>query len=75
MLYPNEISLILKKTQGEIKRVTELNRTVSAPIKKGDVLGQVFFKSGETVLASSPLIAESDVEEIKIKKGPFGFLK
>lgn len=72
---PNEISLILKKTQGEIKRVTELNRTVSAPIKKGDVLGQVFFKSGETVLASSPLIAESDVEEIKIKKGPFGFLK
>ena len=71
----DEISLITERLQGDITRKTELNRMISAPVKKGDVLGYVFFKSGDTVLASSPLLAEEDVKEIKIKKGPFGFFK
>ena len=70
---PNELSLVAKKSQGEITQVTEFNRMITAPIKKGDVLGYVFFESGDQVLASSPLLAEEDIEEIKIKKGLFGF--
>ena len=72
---PDEISLVTEKLQGEITQETELNRMISAPVKKGDVLGYVYFKSEDIVLASSPLLAEEDIEEIKIKKGPFGFFK
>ncbi|MBE6696635.1 MAG: D-alanyl-D-alanine carboxypeptidase [Ruminococcaceae bacterium] len=72
---PYEVSLITERLQGDITQETELNRMISAPVKKGDILGYVFFKSGDTVLATSPLLAEEDIEEIKIKKGPFGFFE
>ena len=71
----SEISIVAKKTVGEVKQVTELDRMITAPIKKGNILGQVFFKSNDLILASSPLVAEEDIEEIKIKKGLFGFSK
>ena len=72
---PSEISLIAKKSNDEITQTTELNRMITAPIKKGDILGYVYFKSGDSILASSPLTAEEDIEEIKIKKGLFGYSK
>ena len=67
-----EASIILKKGE-EVKKKIELSRFVTAPIKKGDVLGEVCFEYENGKEIRVPLIASTDIGEIKYKKGLFGF--
>ena len=56
------VSLLLKK--GEEKGVTleaALAESISAPVQRGDLLGEVRVKRGEQVVASVPAVAGEDV--------------
>jgi D-alanyl-D-alanine carboxypeptidase/D-alanyl-D-alanine carboxypeptidase (penicillin-binding protein 5/6) len=68
-----ETSVILKKGEQVTKKI-ELNRFVTAPIKKGEVLGYISFEYGNGKEIRVPLLASMDINEIKYKKGLFGFL-
>ncbi|MBQ5801179.1 MAG: D-alanyl-D-alanine carboxypeptidase [Clostridia bacterium] len=68
-----EASVILKKGDQVTKKI-ELNRFVTAPIKKGEVLGHISFEYGNGKEIRVPLLASMDINEIKYKKGLFGFL-
>ena len=57
-------ALILKKSQGEIKRTTEWNKDITAPIKKGDVLGYVNIYIGENQIGRLPIKASEDVRKL-----------
>lgn len=55
-------SLLLKKgEQSDISLEVALVERVSAPVKKGDVLGEIRIKQGETVIESVPAVAGEDV--------------
>jgi D-alanyl-D-alanine carboxypeptidase len=67
-----ELSIILQRDTVINKKI-EINRMLTAPIKKGDIVGYVYFEDGKNCY-SLPIVAEKDINEIKYKKGPFGFL-
>ncbi|MBQ8393018.1 MAG: D-alanyl-D-alanine carboxypeptidase [Clostridia bacterium] len=65
----DSVSITLKKgLQSEIRAVTEYDRLLSAPIKKGDKVGQVVFYCGENKIGECPLYAIENVKSIKYKK-------
>lgn len=68
-----EASVILQKGSQVSKRI-ELDRFACAPIKKGDVLGHISFEYEDGKEIKVPLVANTDIGEIKYKKGLFGFL-
>ncbi len=58
-------SAVLKK--GDDKNVTEtvtLSESVPAPVKKGDVVGEVTYTVGDEVIGKVPVTAAGDVEKI-----------
>ena len=65
------LSVTLKKDNTDISAVLEANRLISAPIKKGDVVGKiVFYNKGEEI-GKIDLLADENVNEIKYKKSIF----
>lgn len=58
--------LIPKTAKQEITRKTEWNKDVSAPIKKGDVLGYVNVYLGENQVGRLPIVANEDVERLNL---------
>ncbi len=65
----NSLSVTLKKgLRDEIRAVTEYDRLLSAPIKKGDRVGQVVFYQGEAKIGECPLYALESVKSIKYRK-------
>ena len=56
--------LIDKAQKGSITTETSVEETVSAPVAKGQKLGTMTVKSGETVLAQIPLVAAEDVSRL-----------
>ena len=56
--------LIDKAQKGSITTETSIEESVSAPVAKGQKLGQMTVKSGDTVLAQIPLIAKEDVPRL-----------
>ena len=58
-----------KKSKAPDKKI-ELNEKVTAPIKKGDVLGSISYIENGEILCTGELVAEKDVERI----GFFGVL-
>ncbi len=69
-----EASAIMKKGS-QVQKKIELDRFVSAPIKKGDVLGHISFEYENGKEIKIPLVANMDIDEIKYKKGLFGLFK
>ncbi len=66
-------SLVEQAGLSEVTTKTALNPIATAPIKKGDVLGQLlFFRDGE-LLGSVPLKAQTDVAALKEKRRRFFF--
>ena len=66
---PESLSVTVKKgTRDEIRAVTEYDRLLSAPVKKGDRVGQVVFYRGEDIIGECPLYALESVKSIKYKK-------
>ncbi|MBE6562375.1 MAG: D-alanyl-D-alanine carboxypeptidase [Ruminococcaceae bacterium] len=58
-------SVLLPKGAGsEIKADIEAPEAVGAPVKKGDVIGNVRFMSGENVVGEAPLLCSETVEKI-----------
>lgn len=65
----DSLSVTLKKgTEGEIRAVTEYDRLLSAPIKKGDRVGQIVFYCNENKIGECPLYALEGVKSIRYKK-------
>ena len=57
--------LYITVQKGHYKRLKgfmELNKTLDAPIKRGDVLGSALIKDGNTVVSEVPLIALDNVD-------------
>ena len=60
----NEPVLLEKEQAAGVTREIQLGERVSAPVEQGQVLGSVTLKSGDTVLAEVPLVAECGVEKL-----------
>ncbi|MBP3626750.1 MAG: D-alanyl-D-alanine carboxypeptidase [Clostridia bacterium] len=59
------VNLLMKKNEAkEITRKTLLNEGITAPIKKGDVLGEVEIYVGEEKMGGIPLTASKDIDKI-----------
>ena len=59
------VNLLMKKNEAkEITRKTVLNEGITAPVKKGDVLGEVEIYVGEEKMGSIPLTASKDIDKI-----------
>ena len=56
--------LLPKNTKEEIKRVTEWNKKITAPIKKGDVLGYVSVYLGENEIGRLKITAKEEVKRL-----------
>ncbi|MCY8818741.1 D-alanyl-D-alanine carboxypeptidase [Bacillus atrophaeus] len=67
------ISLLTKKGEDtkHVKKEIKMKEQITAPIKKGDVLGTLILKKDGEVLAESPVTAKDDME----KAGFLTFLK
>jgi D-alanyl-D-alanine carboxypeptidase (penicillin-binding protein 5/6) len=60
-----EFSCVVKKSDlSNVTFETELEETLAAPIKKGERVGRVVYKLGETELGESPILASEDVAKI-----------
>lgn len=60
----SEPVLLEKEQAAGVTREIQLSERVSAPVEQGQVLGSVTLKSGDTVLAEVPLVAECGVEKL-----------
>ena len=59
------VSILLPKTaKEEITRITEWNSKISAPVKKGDILGYVNVYSGENQIGRIPIVAQNNVKKL-----------
>ena len=63
----DDISALLTTSHGKISYKIEAIRPITAPIKSGDVIGRVVFYEGQREIATSPLVAQSDVYTISNK--------
>ena len=55
--------LIKKGDTGNINQNVIINENITAPIKQGDVLGRIEFKTGEEIILEKNLVAEKDIEK------------
>lgn len=61
------LNILLPKTaSGKVERKTVLNENVTAPVKKGDVLGTVTVTLDGEQLGEIPLVAEEDVPKLTL---------
>ena len=58
--------LLPKNATKDIKRTTEWNKNLTAPIKKGDILGYVNIYNGENQLGRIPIKATESVKKLSI---------
>ena len=58
--------LLPKSASGKIERKTALSENVTAPVKKGDVLGTVTVTLNGEQLGEIPLVAKEDVERLTL---------
>lgn len=69
------LSAFLPKDDGELSYVIESNRPLIAPIAQNTKVGKItYFRDGQEI-ASSPLLAASEVEVVQKKPGFFDWLK
>ncbi len=57
-------ALLEKGDVAKVETAIELPESVAAPVKKGDVIGKVTYKCGETVLGTADIVADEDAEKI-----------
>lgn len=65
-LEENAGTLLQKGKEKQISQTIEINQTISAPIKKGDVLGKITFSIQNEVISSVNLVAETNIEKINL---------
>lgn len=59
----NSNSVLVSKDAGELSYEYEIKKEINAPIKKGDVLGEVIVKNGEEQVATVNLTSDRDISE------------
>ena len=58
----DDASVLIKKGDtGNITQNVVINENISAPIKEGDILGTIQYKSGEEIILERNLLAETEV--------------
>ena len=57
---------IARGTHTGMKAAITVQPDIRAPLKKGDRLGSLVIRSGDTVVVERPLVAMNDVEEANI---------
>ena len=60
----HEALLIEKAQRGSITSQITLEESVTAPVSRGQRLGQLTIKAGEQILAQIPMVAEAPVERL-----------
>lgn len=64
-VFENDVGKLIKKGQGNnIIQNIEMNENISAPIKKGDILGTVKFLDGENIIETVNIVSDRDIEKI-----------
>lgn len=58
--------LLNKEEKGQIKRTVTCPERVSAPVKKGEVLGKIRYSLGDMELGEYGLYADRDIEELTV---------
>lgn len=62
-----KVNVLMPKTQkSEITRETVWNKKISAPVKKGSILGYVNVYLGDNQIGRLPITAEKDVEKLTL---------
>ncbi len=76
-MYSGDAGMLLEKSKagGSIKYETTLPESLTAPIRKGDKLGEMRVISGENELAKIDLVAGSDVNKLTVMGICRGMLK
>jgi D-alanyl-D-alanine carboxypeptidase (penicillin-binding protein 5/6) len=59
-------TVIEKDKLDRVEKIYEIPETLTAPIKKGDVVGRIIYKSDGLQVGFSEVIADADVEKINI---------
>lgn len=63
--YSDSVGKVMKKKEdGNVEREVIINGDIIAPIQKGDVLGNVFYRVNGEEVASVELVADSSVEKL-----------
>ncbi len=63
----DRVNILLPKTaKQEVSRQVEWNKDITAPIRKGDILGYVNVYTGETEVGRLPITASEDVERLSL---------
>lgn len=63
--YSDSVGKVMKKKEdGNVEQEVIINGDIIAPIQKGDVLGNVFYKVNGEEVASVELVADSSVEKL-----------
>lgn len=63
----NKVNVLLaKNTKEQITQNTEWNKDITAPVKKGDVLGYVNVYVGENQIGRLPITADEDVGKLSL---------
>jgi len=68
-IYANDVSALIKKgDKNSITKDVTLDTGITAPVKAGDKVGTVAFKSGDKVVGNVDLVAANDVEKASFLK-------
>ena len=66
-LYSTKFSTVIEKGKiAEVEKFYEIPETLHAPIKKGDVVGKIVYKSDGLQIGFSDVYSDADVEKIRI---------
>ena len=53
--------------KNNVEQSVELKEDLTAPVRRGDVVGKVVYRSGQKILAQADVTADGDVEEISFQ--------
>jgi D-alanyl-D-alanine carboxypeptidase (penicillin-binding protein 5/6) len=67
--------LLPKSAKKDIKRITKWNKDISAPVKKGDILGYVDVFSGDEQIGRIPITAKEEVKKMTFWVSLSGIIK
>lgn len=68
-LYSTKFSTVIEKSkQNDVEKIYEIPEILTAPIKKGDVVGKVIYRSDGLQIGFSEVYVDMDVEKVTISE-------
>ncbi|MCC8016475.1 MAG: D-alanyl-D-alanine carboxypeptidase, partial [Clostridiales bacterium] len=65
-VYSDSDKVLVKKGSGEISYEYKIDKTISAPVKKGETLGEICIYSDETLIKSIKLYSSKEVGKVSL---------